>query len=256
MTTNIYFTDYAFPICEFKLKDDGSYKTTHFHGTGFFVGTEGYFLSAKHVINNQDLNNRNATVCFGVVLERNDNNRRPRFKVEIKQVEEHEKYDIVLGKVDYKPPPLFKLIENAYGWTDVLCFGFPETKSRKNESMYTLRPQFLKGNVIGLLQEEDLPNLNIPSAYELSFPIPKGVSGGPLFIKGQETPVLIGIALISHDSELSRYQYTEVISNSEKYTEKVVTVTQFGIATNLYEFRDWKPAILEGRSLIDLCKNG
>ncbi|MEA3221734.1 MAG: serine protease [Thermodesulfobacteriota bacterium] len=255
METYIYFTDFAFPICEFKLKEDGLRRiTTHFHGTGFFIGTEGYFLSAKHVINNQDLNNCSSTVSYGVVLERNDNDRRPRFARDIKYVEEHEKYDIVLGKVDYNPSPLFNSIGNAYGWTDVLCFGYPETKSRKNEDMYTLCPQFLKGYVIGRLQEEDLPKLSIPPAYELSFPIPKGVSGGPVFVEGQKT--LLGIALISHDSVLSRYEDTEFISNSEKYTEKVVTVTQFGIAANLYKIRDWKPAILKGRSLIDLCING
>jgi len=255
METYAYFTDYAFPICEIKLKEGGSSrKPTHFHGTGFFIGTEGYFLSAKHVINNQDLNRCTSTVSYGIVLEKNDNDRRPRFAKDIKQLEEHEKYDIVLGKVDHSPPPLFNSIENTGGWSDVLCFGFPETKSRKNENIYTLRPQFLKGYVISQLQEEDLPNLSIPPAYELSFPIPKGISGGPVFIEGCKT--LIGIALISHDSVLSRYQDTEFISDSEKYKEKVVTMTQFGIAANLYEIRDWKPTMLEGRSLIDLCKDG
>ncbi|MHA1360766.1 MAG: hypothetical protein ACTSRC_21805, partial [Candidatus Helarchaeota archaeon] len=108
--------------------------------------------------------------------------------------------------------------------------------------------------VVAQLQEEDLPNLSIPHAYELSFPIPKGVSGGPVFIAGQKT--LIGVALMSHDSVLSRYEDTEILSDSEKYAEKVVQVTQFGIAANVYEIRDWKPAILEGRSLIDLCIKG
>ena len=255
MEDYIYFTDYSFPICEFKLDEvDSSRKTTHFHGTGFFIGTEGYFLSAKHVINSQDFNRSSATISYGIVLERDDNDRRQRFAKDIRQLEEHTKYDIVIGKVDHSPSLLFNSIENAYGWSDVLCFGFPETKKKDYANKYTLRPQFLKGHIVAQLKEEDLPDLNIPPSYELSFPIPKGVSGGPVFIAGQK--VLLGVALMSHDSVLSRYEDTEIINDTEKYVEKVVTVTQFGIAANLFEIRDWKPDILEGRSLLELIKNG
>ena len=121
----------------------------------------------------------------------------------------------------------------------------------KKGSRTPFAPQFLKGYIIRRISERDIPALNIPPSYELNFPIPKGISGSPIFRIGK-TKSLLGIALASHDSVLAAYKTTEYEDANEKFTEKMVQVTQFGIAGRIQEIRDWKPSILNGKKLHEI----
>ena len=253
MTDFYNFGDYIFPICELYLNEaNKKFKIKHFHGSGFFIGTKGYFLSAKHVISVGDFQNIKPKSVFGAILQNVEGNKRNRFTKNILQLEEHPKFDIVLGKIEHTPPGFFSSKnQDAYGWEDVHCFGYPEDLNKNHEQLYSFGSQFLKGYIMRRLSEEELPYLNIPPSYELNFPIPKGVSGAPIFRTG-EIKSLLGVALASHDSVLAQYETIEVIDKNEKFTEKTVKVTQLGVAARMYEIREWQPTILNGAKLQDI----
>lgn len=253
MTEFYNFGDYVFPICElYPNEANNKFKIRHFHGSGFFIGTEGYFLSAKHLINNEDFKTADSKTVFGAILQDVQDNRLNRFTKNIMQIEEHPEYDVVIGKIDHTPPGFFSSDnQDAYGWEDVHCFGYPENLNKNHEQLYTFGSQFLKGYIMRRVSQDDIPLLNIPPSYELNFPIPKGVSGSPIFRIGQ-VKSLLGIALSSHDSVLARYESTDVVNGNEKYSEKIVQVTQLGIAARVHEIRAWKPSILNGSELKDI----
>ncbi|MDO9041270.1 MAG: serine protease [Desulfocapsaceae bacterium] len=252
MTEFYNFGDYVFPICRLHLNESGKYNIKHFHGSGFFIGGDGYFLSAKHVINNEDVKEITSNTAFGLILQDVQDNGLNRFTKTIICLEEHPKYDVVIGKVDHAPEKFFSSNnQDAYGWEDVHCFGYPDDLNKNHEQKYAFGSQFLKGYIMRRISKEDIPFLNIPPSYELNFPIPKGISGSPIFRIGS-VKSLLGIALASHDSVLSRYESTEVLDGNEKYSEKTVQVKQVGIAARAFEIRDWKPSILNGLALKDI----
>jgi hypothetical protein len=141
--------------------------------------------------------------------------------------------------------------QDAFGWEDVYCFGYPEDLIKNQEQLYIFSPQFFKGYIVRRLFKNDLPSLELSPSYELNFPIPKGVSGAPVFRVGQEKS-LVGVAIGSHDSVLEKYKITEYSDEKEKFTEKLVQVTQFGIAAMASEFSDWAPEILKGKKMSEI----
>lgn len=251
----VYFNDWVFPICEIKIrsgKNPVKLDISHFHGTGFFVGNEGYFLSAKHVINSLDMKSVSTEIDFAAILTVTEKDRTRRATVLIESLEEHPTLDIVLGKTSHLPKPMFSSAnQDAFGWEDVHCFGYPEDLIKNQEQLYIFSPQFFKGYIVRRLSKENLPSLDLSPSYELNFPIPKGVSGAPVFRIGHEKS-LVGVAIGSHDSVLERYKITEYSDDKKEFTEKLVQVTQFGIAARASEFSEWTPEILKGKKLSEI----
>ena len=131
------------------------------------------------------------------------------------------------------------------------CFGYPEHLSKNDDDMYTLEGQFSKGYIMRRVSSVNMPGLGIPPSYELNFPIPRGVSGSPIFRIGAKKS-LLGVALKSHDSILSQYEISEIRDGDKHTIEKVAQVRQLGIAARIHELRDWKPNILSGKSLSEI----
>jgi hypothetical protein len=51
----LHLGEFIFPICEVRAEVPGKLRVHHFHGTGFGIGDEGFFLSAQHVIDQADV---------------------------------------------------------------------------------------------------------------------------------------------------------------------------------------------------------
>ncbi len=251
----VYFNDWVFPICEIKICHDSTpleVQITHFHGTGFFIGNEGFFLSAKHVISCKDMKQASTGKDFAGILNGTVQDRKRKVPILVESLEEHPTLDIVIGKTSHLPEPMFSSeTQDAYGWEDIHCFGYPEGLVKNLEGLYIFSPQFFKGYIVRRLCKDDLPSLDLSPSYELNFPIPKGVSGAPIFKTGNKKS-LIGVAIGSHDSVLEKYKITEYSDDKEKFTEKLVQVTQFGIAARASEFSDWSPKILKGKKLNEI----
>jgi hypothetical protein len=245
-----YFGEVVFPICEIEVGRD-ELKIVHFQGTCFTIGTAGFFLSAKHVINEQCFAQCPAGHALIGLAKPVDSGGRRWTAAKITQIESHPACDVAIGKIDHAPPSFFTSHnQDAYGWEDVHVFGYPESRTRDRATgLYEFNPHFLKGYISRRLDRKDVPQYG-PS-YELSFPIPLGVSGSPVFRRGPEHS-LLGIALASLESAISVHEVVEVDEKAGKYSEKVQKIEQFGIAIRLAALADWTPAVAGGKRLGEL----
>jgi hypothetical protein len=245
----LHLGEFIFPICEVRAEVPGELRVHHFHGTGFGIGDEGFFLSAQHVIAQADMA---SGALFAALLKVSKGTEwQP---ARIFQVEQCPGKDVVIGKLERSVPKFFSSAnDDAYGWEDVHVFGYPESLKLDSTTpgLFQLKPKFLKGYVTRRLESEDVMSQVWAPAYELSFPIPLGVSGSPVFRTGPAHS-LLGIALASVDSTLSVYEHTEMMSPTETLRESVRKVEQVGLAARLHDLRDWRPAIAGGRRLGDL----
>jgi hypothetical protein len=255
MSNELYFfSENVFPICKIERSSETKEeKIIHFHGTGFTIGTEGFFLSARHVINKDCLAACERGQSLIAPLKEVGSRGRSWKIGNITEVETHPTSDVAIGKIDYRPPGFFSSKNQvAYGWEDVHVFGYPESRTRGRQTGdYEFNPHFLKGYVSRRLEIKDVPLRHYAPAYELSFPIPLGVSGSPVFRTGPDHS-LLGIAVASLESAVSVHEFTEVRDGTEKYSEKVQKIEQFGIAVRLADLADWAPKLGNGRRLVEL----
>jgi hypothetical protein len=249
-----HFGEFVFPVCEMgPAAATGESQVLHFHGTGFTIGTEGYFLSARHVINEECLAGcPTGHSLAGLVLPVDQHQRRWTV-AQISAVEAHASSDVAIGKIAYTPPHFFSSRNQvAYGWQDVHVFGYPAGRTRSFSSgLYEFNPHFLKGYVSRRLETKDVSLPHSAPSYELNFPIPLGVSGSPVFRTGPDHS-LVGIAVGSQESAVSVHEYTEVQDGGGKYSEKVRKIEQFGIAVRLADLAEWSPRIAGGKRLGEL----
>jgi hypothetical protein len=66
----------------------------------------------------------------------------------------------------------------------------------------------------------------------------------------------MGICIGSVDSEVAMYSSEEVETDGKIFRARKVRVEQIGIAIDLSELADWKPACLYGKSLKDIIWPG
>lgn len=250
----IHFGEFVFPICRISSENGADAITLeHFQGTGFTIGTEGYFLSAHHVISKGDLEHCPEKRHIVGALKTSQGGTREWRAFVIRDVEQCPGRDLAIGKIEYIPPPFFSSKNNdAYGWEDTHVFGYPDSRTRDiNTGSWDFSPMFLKGYITRRLEPAHAALSSWLPGYELSFPIPLGVSGSPVFRIGPEH-ALLGVALGSIESSISVYEHTEVIDEQTKYSEKVRKVEQFGAAIRLVDLHDWRPSIAGGRRFGEL----
>ena len=91
--------------------------------------------------------------------------------------------DVVILRAADGIPPLVGLAESgAFLWEDVYAAGFADLDIRQLESgTQSLNLRGLKGSVTRAVEADDTLKIRGP-AYEVSFAIPKGMSGGPVYL--------------------------------------------------------------------------
>ena len=183
-----HFGEWIFPICRVKEdpKNSNNVSVEKIHGTGFFIGAEGFFLSALHVIGPKDIEFTDKTTWMAALPTIKVNQHLKYIPIKVLQVEAApNKHDIAIGRTNYKTKPFFSArgqIE-GYGFEDLHCFGYPERTSTLPESnLIKFNPRFLKGYITRRLDPGDpsIPGV-CPPGYELNFSFPLGISGSPLF---------------------------------------------------------------------------
>ena len=123
-------------------------------GTGFFVTTDGYLLTAWHIVSK--------TKAVRVSMKGK--------AYEAKVIRSDKANDMVLLKVDGTFPALaFSPSEGVKLGEDVFTVGFP------NIGLQGIAPKLTRGNVGALSGIQD-----DPSAFQISVPVQPGNSGGPL----------------------------------------------------------------------------
>lgn len=137
-------------------------------------------------------------------------------------------------------------------WQDVATYGYPlNALSHDPEELLSLNLRCHKGYIQRLLRSGETYLGNNPASFELSFMLSRGLSGAPLFIHQQPKDIVIGVCVGSVKSETVEHEFLEVDDAGKSYSEKKVSVEQYGLAHDLLPLYQWKPKLLEGKTLIE-----
>lgn len=225
-------------------------------GTGFFINKKGVFLTASHIIKqaNDFINNSNLKVALFPTDPNSDYEKKlvvPILKSEFSP----KPNDIAIGLTGYKSPTFFDL-ENIKvgGWKNVATVGYPTSYVNELPHEYQIQQRCLKGYVQREIQKGRHSTLDNPPLFELSFPITRGLSGAPLFVHSKPNEKLIGVCVGSIQSSIVDYEHLEVEDGKSTYKERNLRIEEYGIADDIRPLLNWKPKILEGKSLVELSK--
>jgi hypothetical protein len=93
-----------------------------------------------------------------------------------------------------------------------------------------------------------------PDAFETSFTMPQGLSGGPLFLTGSQQEVVIGVCVGVNRGETTEFLFEEVQADGRLVTERRVRIEEYGIAHDVRPLLDWRPANLGGLTLREVAE--
>ncbi len=200
-------------------------------GTCFRVNAPSYYITASHCINGLDPQEIEVMNC----LDKSEN-------LACTSVYNHPKADIVILKVEGNIPEefeTFQIVErDNFVGVQVHCFGM------------LLQSEYIKGDsparvVGGIIQRDFLYKNNYYEflAFELSNPIPKGMSGGPAFIANKPN-LVVGIAIGAIKSEIVVSEFTEYEGDRTKEREKRSEITRYGVVLRLNPIKDWIDEII------------
>lgn len=221
--------DHVFAIFNVEHVDAGL-KPTEFLGTGFFIGSHSYALTAKHVM-------RNAKTP--AILMR-DASRTGWHAFAVKEHEPHPSEDVSLLRIE---DPWHGSWRSIFGLPNrhegssmtYFLFGYPDSAMREivEDGMARMRPDLIysEGHVRRRMTDIPLPVISGTQLFELSQVAGAGCSGSPVINKrslGQNAWQLVGVYI------------------GERLDEDATSV---GYAARLAELSDWKPDMLSGRTL-------
>ncbi len=167
-----------------------------FLGTGFFIDTDGTFLTAKHVFTNHGLEHSHE---FRVAMV-SDRNRFENY--EITQIRTSRRFDIALAKAIAVEghDPLQIATTDAPKNLDVITQDYSGTMPRRQEDGHIqlqVAAYFRKGHVI-CQRKSDYRGLDGALALELSFPALDGASGAPVIVDRRKDVVGMIVANVEH----------------------------------------------------------
>lgn len=221
--TRFLLEPYIFPLFAV-TQGGGGVKVARFIGTGFWIDTEGHFLTCKHVLNSLDPGQL-------PVIGQPFGYHRDNFVPVLSSVA-HTQYDIAVGTA---PKSAVKGVLPRYTGTfglglDVQAFGF--TDAGRPSGSYELDARLLRGYVSRFSAKPlGLPS---PSLIEVSFGSPSGFSGTPLLV-GTE---VVGILYRNIESKLEAYSIQETIEGQSQFREIAYRIYEYGIA---HSFADLEP---------------
>jgi hypothetical protein len=241
--------DFVVPICSYEQRGAQAY-LTDFYGTAFFIDEVGNYLTARHVL---EACQAQQGRLFGLVIK-NPHDAAQSMIVPIGITENApDPWDIAIGCTQTQSKTLFRWNEgdDAAAWQDVATFGYPQSALRRDLDRFDVHLRCMKGYVLRRLDGHEYgPSGGQAQALELSFAVPTGLSGSPLFLTDAgEKHSLVGVCVSSHSSETQEHIYEEIEEGGGIFRERRLRVEQFGIAHSLAPLADWKPKALQGQSL-------
>jgi hypothetical protein len=135
-----------------------------------------------------------------------------------------------------------------------MMYGYPDELAgvRSDLQGYQLDARHLKGYVTRALLPGDHFQVEAQS-LELSFPIPKGMSGSPVFVQMQTGRMICGIATGSIEIATVRHRtLAELEEGKPLREEREERIVEAGIAVRTSYYLDWTPGLLSGKKLGDL----
>ncbi len=253
----MFLQSFIAPIVLFYERQDGAHIDEAI-GTSFFINLRGTFLTCRHVAIAAQAKAKTKKCEFGLVVKADDGTSK---KSEIARIRELEDapapYDVCIGRTDYNLSSRFLALSNKSidVWQEIATGGYPLSAISGNPVAKQINMRVHKGIVQRILQPDSGPVGQHPKGYELSFLVGTGISGSPLFL-ADSTDILpvIGICVGSSRSE-EIDEVSEVKEGNTVFRETKLRITEHGIAHDLVSLHDWKPKMLQGKTLIQAAQD-
>jgi hypothetical protein len=227
--------EYVFPIFEISSANNTvDVATATFLGTGFFVTRRGDAITAAHVLPDpKQLQPGRRIVAVVLVAGKQT-------VCWITQAAEFAGFDVALIKVNLTETKFLPVDgPEILPGTDVMVIGMPKHSVGRSG----LEMRVLKGHVTGVYDR-----------LELSFAVPAGMSGAPVFVG--ET--VIGYATGRVRSEAIEDQTEELVTvadNVEKIRlQTTSSIIYYGLAKEFHALRDIRDPALSNQTLLELIR--
>lgn len=192
------------------------YSVRAVRGTGFFVGNDGTFFTARHVFDDAPLAHDES---FGIAFLGQDAiTLYPAVVVAMS-----ERFDIALGRVEgFLPPAVLKLARDDPSLNaDLLTTEFSGVTSEQRDEgrVIDFTPNYQKGYSVSF-KTGRFPGCDGANILELSFPALRGASGAPIIIDGPGFEV-VGMILANLERHLLPAQVETIERTSGEPAETV-----------------------------------
>jgi len=246
--------DFVVPICRAEM-GGGQAQLRRLEGSAFFVNDGGVYLTAAHVLRSVQASSVEVNVAYGLVVKPGEVPKNSLFAPLIQHEFAPAPFDVAIGVVAYTSRSWFRPYTGPRieGWKDVATLGYPETALNASAALFNIHLRMLKGFIQRPIGADELPiHRPHPECFELNFAVTAGLSGAPLFVAaGGDGQELIGICTSSYSAEIVDYSETLVEEPGKVFQEKRVKAEQYGIAHSIVPLLDWKPEVLNGKTLRD-----
>ncbi|MBP0118345.1 MAG: trypsin-like peptidase domain-containing protein [Candidatus Nitrotoga sp.] len=243
-----FFETFIVPVCRFS-EAFGSASICEFFGTAFFINGNGVFLTASHVMDAANKSIKMSGDFIGLCPRPIDGNVNVACRITSFD-KAKSPYDICVGIVDANYPTLLTLADVPVDtWQDVTSWGYPGTAQNRTAGEFWMYGRGFKGYIHRLATTGQMPGVPHPDAFEISFSVPQGLSGSPLFTQGPQMYSVIGVCTGVNRGETTEYLSEELQENGMLTRERHVKIEEYGIAQSLRPLLDWQPANLDGRTL-------
>jgi hypothetical protein len=237
------------PLCRYTENEAEAF-VEQLHGTGFFMGSSGFFVTAKHVLEEAFEDAKRSGGRVGIFPNQMVDGDIRSLTVPI---DAHEfappPFDVAVGKTEYFVNSFLKPSKRVVEvWQDVATTGYAAELAGKEGPKYEAQQRAQKGYIQRVIPKGRIKIGNYPACFETSFPITQGSSGAPLFVSTSEGMDVIGVCVGSLRSEIVDFAHSEVTDGDKTFSEKSKRILEVGIANDLLGLLDWTPEIL-GKSL-------
>ncbi|ODS34449.1 MAG: hypothetical protein SCARUB_00400 [Candidatus Scalindua rubra] len=237
--------DFIFPIVLAKSESHDSVSLIEFLGTGFCIGSNGYALTAGHVL---DISVPSNHAIIGMFVESTEN--KWRF-FNANTVDIHPVEDVALlrlGGNHWKTSGIKVSFEPQYSSMKYHLFGYPKsnllecTNNKYITCKASKRPDLIysEGHIRRRVSWE-LLNIKGKSFFELSTPVGVGCSGSPVFHVRNNLWNVVGI-YICDKIEYIKYEGYDKDLNWGIQTIEIPS--QLSYAVRMESLKDWVPKTL------------
>lgn len=248
----LYIETYIVPVCRFEVQNN-TVNIRAFHGTAFFINSEGAFLSATHVISSGEEDVKRHGGFLGLCVRIDSGNIASRI---LHCDLADNPYDICVGEVSFKCETLLTFQKSEIStWRDVATFGYPTNSQNISLEQFWMYGRGFKGYIHRLVKSNQFPNVVHPDSFETNSAMPRGLSGSPLFVHNEPKDIVVGICVGANSSETLDFMFEEVNDAGEIFREKKVRVEEYGLAHDIRSLFEWRPSGFSGRTLFELGAN-